>query len=553
MGMYIIVKTNVFLLPSQLLVRSKNEGIIEETIRNYYDHEDDYYSEDQYAVSIKEDTAYPCLHSPKTTKERRSIRRIQKKSIRRIEDIVCEYSGRYQTWSLLQETPIRLCNANVKHSVLNANFELIYATCHECMFDAIHDLCVRDYLFDVNARVNSQSVKSRNAKSKKKKMWKPTGKVYTNVGYRWKPTGRIFTIDGNTCPLTRIISTKVVSPRKSISITLVKQTQPSSNKSRKIKDITNVGSSSKSKTVGSKISNHSEPMKNWGSNVSTAPSSSRVNFSKFLGTVRFGNNQIAKIIGYGDYQLGNVTISRVYYVEGLEHNLFSVGQFCDSDLEVAFRKHTCYVRNLEGADLLSGSRDTNLYTISLDDMLKSSPICLLSKASKTKSWLWHRRLFHLNFGTLNQLAKQGLVRGLPKLKFKKDHLCLACSLGKSKKSSHKPKADDTNQEKLYLLHMDLCGPMRVESINGKKYILVIVDDYSRFTWVKFLRSKDEAPEVIIKYLKQIQVRMNATVLNIRTVNGTEFVNQTLTIMKMSESHIKHPLRALHNRKALSKD
>ncbi|GKC62667.1 retrovirus-related pol polyprotein from transposon TNT 1-94 [Tanacetum coccineum] len=113
----------------------------------------------------------------------------------------------------------------------------------------------------------------------------------------------------------------------------------------------------------------------------------------------------------------------------------------------------------------------------------------------TKRWLWHRWLSHLNFSTLNHLAKQGLVRGLPKLKFEKDHLCSACSLGKSKKHSHKPKAEDTNQEKLNLLHMDLCGPMGVESINGKKYILVIVDDYSRFMWVKFLRSKDETPEV----------------------------------------------------------
>ncbi|GJT58902.1 putative ribonuclease H-like domain-containing protein [Tanacetum coccineum] len=174
-----------------------------------------------------------------------------------------------------------------------------------------------------------------------------------------------------------------------------------------------------------------------------------------------------------------------------------------------------------------GSRDTNLYTISLDDMLKTSPICLLSKASKTKSWLWHRHLSHLNFGTLNKLAKDGLARGIPKLKFQKDHLCSACALGKSKKSSHQPKAEDTNQEKLYLLHMDLCGPMRVESINGKKYILVIVDDYSRFTWVKFLRSKDEAPDAIIKCIKNIQVRLNATVRNVRTDNGTEFVNQTL--------------------------
>ncbi|GKA94952.1 retrovirus-related pol polyprotein from transposon TNT 1-94 [Tanacetum coccineum] len=124
-----------------------------------------------------------------------------------------------------------------------------------------------------------------------------------------------------------------------------------------------------------------------------------------------------------------------------------------------------------------GSRDTNLYTISLDDMLKTSSICLLSKASKTKSWLWHRLLSYLNFGTLNKLAKDGLARGIPKLKFKKDHLCSACALGKSKKSSHQPNTEDTNQEKLYLLHMDLCVSMCVESINGKKYILVIVDDY----------------------------------------------------------------------------
>ncbi|GKC93786.1 retrovirus-related pol polyprotein from transposon TNT 1-94 [Tanacetum coccineum] len=181
----------------------------------------------------------------------------------------------------------------------------------------------------------------------------------------------------------------------------------------------------------------------------------------------------------------------------------------------------------EGVDLLSGSRDTNLYTISLDDMRKSYPICLLSKASKTKRWLWHRRLSHLNFGTLNKLAKDGLARGIPRLKFQKDHLCSACALGKSKKSSHQPKAEDTNQEKLYLLHMDLCGPMRVASINGKRYILVIVDDYSRFTWVRFLKTKDEAPAAIIKCIKNIQVRLNATVRNVRTDNGTEFVNQTL--------------------------
>ncbi|GKB20489.1 retrovirus-related pol polyprotein from transposon TNT 1-94 [Tanacetum coccineum] len=237
----------------------------------------------------------------------------------------------------------------------------------------------------------------------------------------------------------------------------------------------------------------------------TGDRSQLTNFvNKFLGTVKFRNDHVAKILGYGDYQIGNVTISRVYYVEGLGHNLFSVGQFCDSNLEVAFRQHTCFIRNLEGVDLLTGSRGNNLYTLSLGDMMASSPICLLSKASKTKSWLWHRRLSHLNFGAINHLARHGLVRGLPKLKFEKDHLCSACAMGKSKKKPHKPKSEDTNQEKLYLLHMDLCGPLRVASVNGKKYILVIVDDYSRFTWVKCLRSKDEAPDFIVKFLKMIK-------------------------------------------------
>ncbi|GKD81686.1 retrovirus-related pol polyprotein from transposon TNT 1-94 [Tanacetum coccineum] len=161
-------------------------------------------------------------------------------------------------------------------------------------------------------------------------------------------------------------------------------------------------------------------------------------------------------------------------------------------------------------------------------MIKSSPICLLSKSSKSKSWLWHRHLNHLNFGTINDLARKDLVRGLPRLKFEKYHLCSACQLGKSKKYSHKPKSENTNMEVLHTLHMDLCGPMRVQSINRKKYILVIVNDYSRFTWVKFLRSNDETPEFVINFLKQIQVGLNKTVRYIQTDNGTEFVNQVMS-------------------------
>ncbi|GKE27358.1 retrovirus-related pol polyprotein from transposon TNT 1-94, partial [Tanacetum coccineum] len=316
------------------------------------------------------------------------------------------------------------------------------------------------------------------------------------------PTSRTFTIVGNACPLTRITTSTEVPLRKPTAldnetskpaVTLVYLRKPR-------KSIISVPVS-KSKVVQIVL----WYLESGCSKHMTGDRSQLTNFvNNFLGTVKFGNDHVAKILGYGDYQIGNLTISRVYYVKGLGHNLFSVGKFCDSNLEVAFRQHTCFIRNLKGVDLLTGSQGNNLYTLYLGDMMVSSPICLLSKASKTKSCLWHRRLSHLNFGAINHLAIHGLVRGLPKLKFEKDHLCSACAMGKSKKKPHKPKSKDTNEEKLYLLHMDLCGPMCIASVNGKKYILVIIDDYSRFTWVKCLRSKDEAPDFIIKFLKMIQ-------------------------------------------------
>ncbi|GJY63363.1 retrovirus-related pol polyprotein from transposon TNT 1-94 [Tanacetum coccineum] len=344
---------------------------------------------------------------------------------------------------------------------------------------------VKSSTSDSGSQPSGNTKKNRilTATSNKKKDWKPIGNVFTNVGYRWLPTGQTFTIDETKCPMNRITSTKVVPPRESTLATIITKITPGSVFKRKPKETKSV-----------------EQIVLWYldsgcSKHMTRQRSKLINFvNKVLGTFRLGNDQVAKIMGYDDYQIGNDTISRVYYVEGLGS---------------------------------AGSKDTNLYTFSLYDMLKSSPIFLLSKATKTKSWLWHRRLSHLNFCTINELAKQGLVRGLPKMKYEKDHLCSVCSLGKSKKHTHKPKSEDSIQEKLYLLHMDLCGPIRIESINGKKYILVIVDDYSRFTWVKFLRLKDETSKFLIKFLKMIQVRLNATVRNIRMDNGTKFVNQTL--------------------------
>ncbi|GJR95627.1 retrovirus-related pol polyprotein from transposon TNT 1-94 [Tanacetum coccineum] len=190
---------------------------------------------------------------------------------------------------------------------------------------------------------------------------------------------------------------------------------------------------------------------------------------KFLGTVRFGNNDFAVIAGYGDVVIGSMTIKKVYYVEGLGHNLFSVGQFCDKGLEVAFRKSTCFVRNEDGVDLLTGDRSSNLYTIALNEIVSNSSACLLAKASSSQSWLWHQRLSHLNFATINNLVKNNLVRGLPKMKFEKDHLCSACEQGKIHRKHHKSKTAFASNKPLYLLHMDLCSLMRFKNKTLAKF------------------------------------------------------------------------------------
>nr|GEZ56527.1 hypothetical protein [Tanacetum cinerariifolium] len=189
------------------------------------------------------------------------------------------------------------------------------------------------------------------------------------------------------------------------------------------------------------------------------------------------NDQIAHILGYGDLVQGAVTIKRVYYVEGLNHNLFSVGQFCDADLDVTFRKSKCYIRNLKGNDLLT---------------------------------------------------ENDIVVGLPKLKFIKDHLCSSCELGKAKRKSFHTKITPSSKRRLQLLHMDLCGPMRVASINGKRYVLVIVDDYSRYTWTHFLRFKDETPETLHVYIAAEGILHQMSVARTPEQNGVvERRNRTL--------------------------
>ncbi|KAJ9551957.1 hypothetical protein OSB04_016002 [Centaurea solstitialis] len=224
---------------------------------------------------------------------------------------------------------------------------------------------------------------------------------------------------------------------------------------------------------------------------------------KFCGSVQFGNEQYAPIVGYGDVIQDKVTIKKVSLVEGLGHNLFSIGQFCDKDLEVGFKKRRCVVKIESEKELLVGTRRRNLYKIDLRDVKAKNTLCLLSKASNQQSILWHRRLSHLNFKGLNKLVIGNLAIGIPDLRFQQDHLCSACQLGKMKRVSHKSKIEHGTEKPLQLIYMDL------------------------YTWVKLLRSKDEAPEIIISVLKELQVNLQSQVQKIRSDHGTEFKNKVL--------------------------
>nr|GEU40862.1 hypothetical protein [Tanacetum cinerariifolium] len=378
------------------------------------------------------------------------------------------------------KTSVTACNDSLNAKTLNVNF--VCATCGKCVLNAKHDMCV---------------LKSRNSVNSKTKMpifvpvstREPKHTVEQSVV---KPIRK--TVDSESNQKPRNITRKLYERVSKACSWWYPKFTPSGYKWKHKSEKENVNPNLVEIVLFIIDSGCSKHM--------TGNLKLLINFvEKFLGTVKFRNDQIAPILGYRDLDQGAVTIKRVYYVEGLNHNLFSVSQFCDADLEVAFRKSTCYIRDLKGNDLLT--------------------------ATSSQAWLWHRRLSHLNFDTINLLSKNDIVVGLLKLKFVKDHLCSSFELGKAKRKSFHTKTTPSSKRRLQLLHIDLCGPMRVASINGKRYVLVIVDDYSRYTWTHFLRSKDETPEVLIDFLRLVQRGLHAQVRVVRTDKGMEFLNQTL--------------------------
>ncbi|GJS37720.1 retrovirus-related pol polyprotein from transposon TNT 1-94 [Tanacetum coccineum] len=269
------------------------------------------------------------------------------------------------------KTSVTACNDSLNAKTLNVNF--VCVTCGKCVLNENHDLCVLHYINGVNSRTRQPMAVPISTRE-------PKHNVNQSVATSSKKT----VATDSTVKKSRNITRKLYEQLVEIILFIV-DSGCSKHMTGNLKLLTNF-------------------------------------VEKFLGTVKFGNDQIAPILGYGDLVQGTITIKRVYYVEGLNHNLFSVGQFCDADLEVAFRKSTCYIRDLKGNDLLTGSRGTDLYSISLQDSTTPNPICLMAKATSSQAWLWHRRLSHLNFDTINLLSKNNIVNGLPKLKFVKDHL-----------------------------------------------------------------------------------------------------------------------------------
>ncbi|KAI3668197.1 hypothetical protein L6452_43274 [Arctium lappa] len=288
----------------------------------------------------------------------------------------------------------------------------------------------------------------------------------------------------------------------------------------KVKITTEAESSSAEKTVEPSLSTNSEgPIEKWKELLTK--------YKEEKGpSVTFGGNGKGITRGFGVLSNGKTTFRRVAYVDGLKHNLLSISQLCDKDYEVRFSKKACSVVNEKGKLALSGYRRENVYVIDMDSTTTEN-LCFLSKASSDVNWLWHKRLSHLNFKTLSSLSSKELVSGLPHHSYAKESLCSACEKGKQTKASFKSKQVSSVTSPLQLLHMDLFGPVNIQSIAGKKYTLVIVDEFSCYTWVIFLRCKSDTPEELISFVKKMEVLNNLTVRSIRSDHGTEFKNSSL--------------------------
>jgi hypothetical protein len=259
-------------------------------------------------------------------------------------------------------------------------------------------------------------------------------------------------------------------------------------------------------------------------------------FVKFDGGyVAFGGNpKGGRITGKGTVSNGKVTFENVFFVEELNYNLVSVSQVCDKKNHILFTEKECLILDPrfkipdESMILLRTPRKDNVYCLDMGNASPESDVnCFISKASFDESSLWHRRMCHMNFKNMNKLVKNGLVRGLPQKEFISHDHCVDCLKGKQHKISFKLKDINSIHSILHLLHMDLFGPTHVQSLGKKSYCLVITDDFSRYTWVFFLGTKDETGEILRSFITRIENKIEKKVKVIRCDNGTEFKNELM--------------------------
>ncbi|PKU86617.1 Retrovirus-related Pol polyprotein from transposon TNT 1-94 [Dendrobium catenatum] len=232
------------------------------------------------------------------------------------------------------------------------------------------------------------------------------------------------------------------------------------------------------------------------------------------GKVALGDNTTRKVVGAGIIgNSKNLMIENILLVDGLKHNLLSISQFCDKGFIVQFFADSCII-SLSNNTILQGKRINNVYMLDLNNIECAASFCL--KTMIDDSWLWQRRLCHESMKTLRKVTQNDLVRGVPKLKFIKDHLCDVCQLGKQVHSTFHPIKDISTSRPLEVLHMDLFGPISTASLGGKVYGFVIVDDYSRFTWTRFLSHKNESFEEFKTFSTWIQKKLGCEILTIHS-------------------------------------
>ncbi|GJS77737.1 putative ribonuclease H-like domain-containing protein [Tanacetum coccineum] len=247
-----------------------------------------------------------------------------------------------------------------------------------------------------------------------------------------------------------------------------------------------------------------------------------------------GNPKGGKITGKDTIKTGNLDFENVYFVRELKFNLFSVSQMCDKKNSVLFNDTECIVLspNFKLTDeshvLLKVPRKNNMYSVDLKNIVpKGGLTCLFAKATSDESELWHRRLGHINFKTMNKLVKGNLVRGLPLKLFENNQTCVACQKGKQHRASCKSKTVSSISQPLHMLHMDLFGPTFVKRLMKKVYCLVLTDDYSRFSWVFFLATKDETSGILKSFITRVKNLIDQRVKVISCDNGTEFKNKEM--------------------------